>query len=116
MQRRRPSDELDSARALSDVETNASLIERVEERLRAIDSALNLPGAGPLRNLHSVWRGNSYGAAASAAPCHALRTIARRRKTAHGMSTKERWMSLSAGSGTFRRKWPKRPKRRVMST
>jgi DnaK suppressor protein len=37
-----PSDELDSARALSDVEMHASLIERVEERLRAIDSALNL--------------------------------------------------------------------------
>jgi DnaK suppressor protein len=37
-----PSDELDSARALSDVEMHASLIERAEERLRAIDSALNL--------------------------------------------------------------------------
>lgn len=37
-----PGDELDSARALSDVEMHASLIERAEERLRAIDSALNL--------------------------------------------------------------------------
>jgi len=37
-----PTDELESARALSDVEMHASLIERVEERLRAIDSALNL--------------------------------------------------------------------------
>ena len=37
-----PSDELDSARALSDVEMHASLIERVEERLRSIDLALNL--------------------------------------------------------------------------
>jgi DnaK suppressor protein len=37
-----PSDELDTARALSDVETHASLIERAEERLRAMDSALRL--------------------------------------------------------------------------
>jgi DnaK suppressor protein len=37
-----PSDELDTARALSDVETHASLIERAEERLRAMDFALNL--------------------------------------------------------------------------
>jgi RNA polymerase-binding protein DksA len=37
-----PTDELDSARALSDVEMHARLIERSEERLRAIDSALNL--------------------------------------------------------------------------
>lgn len=37
-----PEDELDAARALSDVETHASLIERAEERLRAIDFALNL--------------------------------------------------------------------------
>jgi DnaK suppressor protein len=36
-----PSDELDTARALSDVETHASLIERAEERLRAMDFALN---------------------------------------------------------------------------
>ena len=37
-----PSDELDAARSLSDVETHASLIERAEERLRAIDFAFNL--------------------------------------------------------------------------
>ena len=37
-----PGDELDAARALSDVETHASLIERAEERLRAIDVALDL--------------------------------------------------------------------------
>jgi RNA polymerase-binding protein DksA len=37
-----PSDELDAARTLADVETHASLIERAEERLRAIDFALNL--------------------------------------------------------------------------
>lgn len=37
-----PRDELDTARALSDVETHASLIERAEERLRAMDFALNL--------------------------------------------------------------------------
>jgi DnaK suppressor protein len=37
-----PSDELDTARALSDVETHASLIERAEERLRAMDFVLNL--------------------------------------------------------------------------
>ncbi len=37
-----PSDELDGARALPDVEMHASLIERAEARLRAIDSALNL--------------------------------------------------------------------------
>ncbi len=37
-----PSDELDTARALSDVETHANLIERAEEKLRAMDFALNL--------------------------------------------------------------------------
>lgn len=37
-----PGDELDSARALEEVETHASLIERAEERLRAIESALSL--------------------------------------------------------------------------
>lgn len=37
-----PGDELDAARTLSDVETHASLIERAEDRLRAIDFALNL--------------------------------------------------------------------------
>lgn len=37
-----PSDELDTARALSDVETHAGLIERTEERLRAMDFVLNL--------------------------------------------------------------------------
>ena len=37
-----PSDELDTAHALADVETRASLIERAEERLRAMDCALNL--------------------------------------------------------------------------
>lgn len=37
-----PGDELDAARALSDVETHASLIERAEERLRSIDLASNL--------------------------------------------------------------------------
>lgn len=37
-----PSDELDSARALANVETHASLIERDEERLRAVDFAFNL--------------------------------------------------------------------------
>lgn len=36
-----PGDELDAARALSDVETHASLIERAEDRLRAIDFAFN---------------------------------------------------------------------------
>lgn len=38
----RPGDELETAEALSDVEVHASLIERAEERLRAIDSAFNL--------------------------------------------------------------------------
>jgi len=37
-----PGDELDAARALSDVETHASLIERAEERFRAVDFALDL--------------------------------------------------------------------------
>ena len=37
-----PGDELDTARSLSDVETHASLIERAEERLRAIDLAVDL--------------------------------------------------------------------------
>lgn len=37
-----PGDELDFARALADVETHASLIERVEDRLRAVDSAFDL--------------------------------------------------------------------------
>lgn len=37
-----PSDELDTARSLEDLETHASLIERVEERLRSIDFAFNL--------------------------------------------------------------------------
>lgn len=41
-----PGDELDFARALEDVETHASLIERVENRLRAIDSALDLVARG----------------------------------------------------------------------
>lgn len=36
-----PSDELDVARSLADVETHASLIERAEDRLRAIDFAFN---------------------------------------------------------------------------
>ena len=36
-----PSDELDTARALADVETHANLIERAEVRLRAMDFALN---------------------------------------------------------------------------
>jgi DnaK suppressor protein len=34
-----PGDEMDVARSLTDVETNASLIERAEERLRAIEDA-----------------------------------------------------------------------------
>ncbi|MGO9062383.1 MAG: TraR/DksA family transcriptional regulator [Candidatus Binataceae bacterium] len=34
-----PGDEMDMARSLADVETHASLIERVEERLKAIDFA-----------------------------------------------------------------------------
>ncbi|HEV3112490.1 MAG TPA: TraR/DksA C4-type zinc finger protein [Candidatus Binataceae bacterium] len=34
-----PGDEMDVARSLTDVETNASLIERAEERLKAIDDA-----------------------------------------------------------------------------
>jgi DnaK suppressor protein len=37
-----PGDELDAARALADVETHAGLIERAEDRLRAIDFAFNL--------------------------------------------------------------------------
>ncbi len=41
-----PGDELDFARALADVETHASLIERVEDRLSAIDSAFDLLGRG----------------------------------------------------------------------
>jgi RNA polymerase-binding transcription factor len=36
-----PSDELDVARSLADVETHASLIERAEFRLKAIDQALS---------------------------------------------------------------------------
>ena len=36
-----PSDELDVARSLADVETHASLIERAEYRLKAIDAAFN---------------------------------------------------------------------------
>jgi DnaK suppressor protein len=35
-----PGDEMDVARSLTDVETNASLVERAEERLKAIDDAL----------------------------------------------------------------------------
>jgi DnaK suppressor protein len=34
-----PGDEMDVARSLTDVETNASLIERAEERVKAIDDA-----------------------------------------------------------------------------
>jgi DnaK suppressor protein len=34
-----PGDEMDVARSLTDVETNASLVERAEERLKAIDDA-----------------------------------------------------------------------------
>lgn len=34
-----PADDLDNARSLADVETHASLIERAEERLKAIDFA-----------------------------------------------------------------------------
>src|ERR1700739_4750213 len=34
-----PSDELDAARSLAEIETHASLIERAEYRLRAIDQA-----------------------------------------------------------------------------
>jgi DnaK suppressor protein len=34
-----PGDEMDVARSLTDVETNASLIERAEERLKSIDDA-----------------------------------------------------------------------------
>lgn len=37
-----PADELDEARSLEDLETHASLIERAEERLRAVDFAFNL--------------------------------------------------------------------------
>jgi DnaK suppressor protein len=36
-----PGDEVDAARSLSDVETHASLIERAEDRLKAIDFAFN---------------------------------------------------------------------------
>ena len=36
-----PSDELDAARSLADVETHASLIERAEYQLKAIDAAFN---------------------------------------------------------------------------
>ena len=36
-----PGDEMDEARSLADVETHASLIERVEERLKAIDFAFD---------------------------------------------------------------------------
>jgi len=36
-----PSDELDAARSLADVETHASLIERAEYRLKAIDAAFS---------------------------------------------------------------------------
>ena len=35
-----PGDEMDVARSLTDVETNASLVERAEERLKAIDDAI----------------------------------------------------------------------------
>jgi RNA polymerase-binding transcription factor len=35
-----PGDEMDVARSLTDVETNASLIERAEDRLKSIDDAL----------------------------------------------------------------------------
>jgi DnaK suppressor protein len=35
-----PGDEMDIARSLTDVETNASLVERAEERLKAIDDAI----------------------------------------------------------------------------
>lgn len=41
-----PSDELDAARALADVETHASLIEQAEDRLRRIDFAFNLMEQG----------------------------------------------------------------------
>ncbi len=36
-----PSDEMDAARSLADVETHASLIERAEYQLKAIDGAFN---------------------------------------------------------------------------
>src|SRR5690242_15238671 len=36
-----PGDEMDMARSLSDVETHATLIERVEDRLKAIDAAFD---------------------------------------------------------------------------
>lgn len=41
-----PSDELDTARALADVETHASLIERAEYRLKAIDAAMSRAAQG----------------------------------------------------------------------
>lgn len=41
-----PGDELDFARALADVETHASLIERAEDRLSAIDTAFDLVERG----------------------------------------------------------------------
>ncbi|HLI63832.1 MAG TPA: TraR/DksA family transcriptional regulator [Terriglobales bacterium] len=36
-----PADELDTARSLADVETHATLIEQLEQRLKAIDLAFN---------------------------------------------------------------------------
>src|SRR5579864_7451880 len=36
-----PGDEMDVARSLTDVETNASLVERAEEQLKAIEDALS---------------------------------------------------------------------------
>ncbi len=36
-----PADEMDVARSLADVETHAGLIDRAEERLKAVDEALN---------------------------------------------------------------------------
>jgi DnaK suppressor protein len=41
-----PGDEMDVARSLTDVETNASLIERAEERLKSIDDAFARLGRG----------------------------------------------------------------------
>jgi hypothetical protein len=63
-----PGDELDTARALADVETHASLIERAEDRLRAMDFAFNL--LEQHWNLRAMRRGNPDGTAKGGAFCH----------------------------------------------
>jgi RNA polymerase-binding transcription factor DksA len=70
-----PGDELDAARALAEVETHAGLIERAEDRLRAIDFAFNLLEQHRYGICAPMRRGNPDGTAKGGAFCHLLRGL-----------------------------------------